>query len=60
MGLNAPQLNEDYWYTEDQINPSVKIHAVSRKRSLFSTTDYLLIAIAISASVLAYMVRLLF
>jgi len=59
MGTKGHKVDEDYWYTEDQINPSVKIHAVSRKRSFFSTTDYILIAVASLGTAFIYKVRIL-
>lgn len=58
MGAHTKPLIEDYQYTEDQINPSVKIHAVSRTRSFFDFVDYSLIFASTIVSSLAYYVRL--
>lgn len=58
MSSPSHPLDDDYQYTEDQINPSVKIHAVSRNRSFFSTADYLLLIFFGIVSALVYHVRI--
>lgn len=50
--------DEDYLYSEEQFNPSVKIHAVTRKRSFFGSMDYVLFACSIFVALLIYVVRI--